>query len=85
MSSVTQGLSKFLHRYVPEIEKEMFNFLPIQEPEAYMYGPMRDYPERGGKRFRPALVLLACDVFGGDMQRAVRTAAAFEMFQSFVR
>jgi geranylgeranyl diphosphate synthase type II len=44
---------------------------------------MRDYPERGGKRFRPALVLLACQVFDGDMSKAVRTAVAFEMFQSF--
>ena len=59
MTTVSQGLSEFLHRYIPEIEREMFSFLPIQEPEDYMYGPMRDYPERGGKRFRPALVLLA--------------------------
>ena len=83
MTTVSQGLSEFLHRYIPEIEREMFNFLPSQEPEDYMYGPMRDYPERGGKRFRPALVLLACQVFEGDMHKAVRTAAAFEMFQSF--
>ncbi len=83
MSSVSQGLSEFLHCYIPEIEKEMFQFLPVQEPEAFLYGPMRDYPERGGKRFRPALVLLACQVFEGDMTKAVRTAAAFEMFQSF--
>lgn len=83
MSSVPQGLSEFLHCYIPEIEQEMFRFLPVQEPEAFLYGPMRDYPERGGKRFRPALVLLACQVFAGDMTKAVRTAAAFEMFQSF--
>ncbi len=83
MSSIPKGLSEFLHCYIPEIEREMFNFLPVQEPEAFLYGPMRDYPERGGKRFRPALVLLACQVFGGDMSKAVRTAAAFEMFQSF--
>ena len=58
----SRGLSDFLHRYIPEIEKEMFEFLPIQEPEAFLYAPIRDYPERGGKRFRPALVLLACQV-----------------------
>ena len=62
---------------------EMFEFLPDQEPEAFLYAPMRDYPRRGGKRFRPALVLLGCKVFDGDMQTAIRTAAAFEMFQSF--
>ncbi|SVE26421.1 uncharacterized protein METZ01_LOCUS479275, partial [marine metagenome] len=43
----------------------------------------RDYPERGGKRSRPALVLLACEALGGDLNQALRTAAAFEMFQSF--
>ena len=61
----------------------MFSFLPVQEPEQYMYRPMRDYPERGGKRSRPALVLLATDALGGDVHNAMRTAAAFEMFQSF--
>ncbi|MCH2666324.1 polyprenyl synthetase family protein, partial [bacterium] len=44
---------------------------------------MRDYPERGGKRFRSVLVLLACEAVGGDTSKALRTAAAFEMFQSF--
>jgi len=83
MSAVPQALSSFLHRYIPEIEQEMFSFLPVQDPRAFLYDPMRDYPERGGKRFRPALVLLACEALGGDMRTAMRTAAAFEMFQSF--
>ena len=55
----------------------------MEKPEDYLYGPMRVYPERGGKRSRPALVLLACGALGGDPRRAMRTAAAFEMFQSF--
>ena len=83
MSAVPQGLREFLHRHIPDIEEEMFSFLPLQEPESFLYAPMRDYPERGGKRFRPALVLLACEALGGDMRQAMRTAAAFEMFQSF--
>lgn len=83
MSAVPQGLREFLHRHIPDIEKEMFSFLPLQAPESFLYAPMRDYPERGGKRFRPALVLLACEALGGDMRQAMRTAAAFEMFQSF--
>ena len=83
MAPVQPALRSYLHQYIPEIEREMFSFLPLQEPEGFLYGPMRDYPERGGKRFRPALVLLACEALGGDVSRAVRTAAAFEMFQSF--
>ena len=82
-SELSPELQDFLRRYVPLIEEEMFSFLPLQEPGEFMYRPMRDYPERGGKRLRPALVLLACDALGGDLQKAIRTASAFEMFQSF--
>ena len=83
MSAVSPELRDFLERYIPRIEKELFAFLPVQEPEEFMYRPMRDYPGRGGKRSRPALVLLACQALGGDIDKAFRTAAAFEMFQSF--
>ena len=51
MSMVTPNLRAFLERYIPIIERELFSFLPVQEPKEYMYLPMRDYPERGGKRF----------------------------------
>ena len=83
MSAVSPQLRGFLEKTIPLIEAELFSFLPIQEPEEFMYRPMRDYPERGGKRSRPALVLLACEALGGDLNQALRTAAAFEMFQSF--
>lgn len=83
MSAVIQGLRPFLHCYVPQLEQEMRSFLVVREPEALLYRLMRDYPERGGKRFRPVLVLLACQACGGDLKKAMRTAVAFEMFQSF--
>ena len=83
MSAVPPLLQEFLETNIPRIEEEMFSFLPELEPRDYLYGPMRDYPERGGKRARPALVLLSCEAMGGDLSLAMRTAAAFEMFQSF--
>jgi len=83
-SALPQELQDFLETHIPLIEREMFAFLPEEEePAEFMYRPMRDYPQRGGKRSRPALVLLACEALGGDVSRALRTAAAFEMFQSF--
>ena len=60
MSAVPRDLRQFLHRYIPDLEEEMFSFLAVREPEEFLYRLMRDYPERGGKRFRPVLVLLAC-------------------------
>ena len=83
MADPSPALKQFLEQYIPQIEEEMFAFLPVLEPEGFMYRPMRDYPERGGKRSRPAMVLLACEALGGDISKALRTAAAFEMFQSF--
>lgn len=83
MSSISPALSAFLHHYIPQVEEVMFSYLPVQEPKSFLYCPMRDYPQRGGKRFRPALVLISCAALGGDMRLALRTAAAFEMFQSF--
>ena len=83
MADVSPRLRAFLESHIPLIEEELFSFLPMEKPEEYLYGPMRVYPERGGKRSRPALVLLACAALGGDPRRAMRTAAAFEMFQSF--
>ena len=83
MSAVPRGLRQFLHRYIPDLEEEMFSFLVVREPEEFLYRLMRDYPERGGKRFRPVLVLLACQACDGDVKKAMRTAVAFEMFQSF--
>jgi len=44
---------------------------------------MRDYPQRGGKRFRPALVLLSCELFGGDPEKALTSAVALELFHNF--
>ena len=78
-----ERLKVFLEENVPLIDAEMFSFLPKAEPLRFLYEPMRDYPIRGGKRFRSALVLLACEALGGQKEKALRTAAAFEMFQSF--
>ena len=79
-----QKLRDFLHRHVPCVDQEMYAFLPEQEPYPFLYRPMRDYPSRGGKRFRAALVLLCCDALGGNIEHAMRTAAAFEILQSFL-
>lgn len=44
---------------------------------------VRDYPSRGGKRIRPALVLWACELFGGDREQALPAAAAIEIYHNW--
>ncbi len=44
---------------------------------------VRSYPEQGGKRIRPALLLWACGLFGGDTQKALPAALAVEIFHNW--
>ena len=44
---------------------------------------VRDYPGRGGKRIRPALVLWACELFGGDRTQAIPAATALEIYHNW--
>jgi geranylgeranyl diphosphate synthase type I len=44
---------------------------------------VRDYPARGGKRLRPALLLWSCGLLGGDLNRAECAAAAVEVYHNW--
>ncbi len=44
---------------------------------------VRDYPSRGGKRLRPALVLWSCGLLGGDPRQAEFAAAAVEVYHNW--
>ncbi len=48
-----------------------------------LYEPITYTLSLGGKRIRPWMVLLGCDLFGGDIQKAVRPAVAIELFHNF--
>lgn len=70
------GVGEWLDRALPL-------YLPQGEPGAYLYDLAQDYPGRGGKRFRPALLLLSCALVGGEPRRALPSAVALELFQNF--
>ncbi len=57
--------------------------LDIPQQPADLYEPVRYILSLGGKRLRPALVLMACDMFGGDVEAAVSPALAIEVFHNF--
>ena len=48
-----------------------------------LYLPIGYALESGGKRIRPALVLKACDLFGGAKDDAMGAALAIEVFHNF--
>jgi geranylgeranyl diphosphate synthase type II len=50
---------------------------------AELYEPIKYILSMGGKRMRPALLLMACDLFGGDVEKAIAPALAIEVFHNF--
>lgn len=48
-----------------------------------LYQPISYGMAAGGKRLRPALLLMACEAFGGEAESAMDAAAGIEMFHNF--
>ena len=64
------------------VEKHIQNLsIPDTPPE--LYEPVRYILSLGGKRIRPALVILACDLFAGAVEPALIPAMAIELFHNF--
>jgi len=55
---------------------------PVKEPRN-LYEPMAYILDLGGKRLRPVLTLMCCELFGGKAQRAMDAALAVETFHNF--
>ena len=73
----------YLESVGQRILEEVMLRLPQSRTRPYLDPLIRDYPERGGKRFRPALVLLCCELLGGNPEDALISATALELFHSF--
>lgn len=64
------------------IQRHLDNVKFPDEP-AELYEPVKYILSIGGKRIRPALVLLACDMFAGSVDSALHPATAIEIFHNF--
>ena len=64
------------------IEKHIQNLsIPDTPPE--LYEPVKYVLSLGGKRIRPALVIMSCDLFAGAVESALIPAVAIEVFHNF--
>jgi geranylgeranyl diphosphate synthase type II len=54
-----------------------------QKEPRKLYEPIEYVLSLGGKRIRPALTLMACNLFSDDIQPAVNTALGLEIFHNF--
>ena len=60
------------------IESQDFAGTPTE-----LYAPIEYILRQGGKRMRPTLCLLACDLFGGNVDDCMTPAVAAEIFHNF--
>jgi geranylgeranyl diphosphate synthase type II len=71
---------------IPELQRLIEKAIPdIEYPKhpLNLYAPITYIMNLGGKRLRPALVLIAADLFGGDVIEALPAALAVETFHNF--
>ncbi|MBB3055792.1 polyprenyl synthetase family protein [Mucilaginibacter gotjawali] len=62
---------------------EAVNKLDLPANPDTLYEPVSYILSLGGKRMRPALLLMACELFGGDVNAASSPALAIEVFHNF--
>ncbi|HOY32944.1 MAG TPA: polyprenyl synthetase family protein [Bacteroidales bacterium] len=62
---------------------ENISELPLRKEPKELYEPMAYALTMGGKRIRPVLTLLACEMFNGDIKKALPAALAIETFHNF--
>ena len=71
---------------IDEIQKKINDYIDNQKFEGNpeeLYAPIEYILRQGGKRLRPTLCLLACDLFGGNMEDCMVPAVAAEIFHNF--
>jgi len=64
------------------VEKHL-QTLQLPDSPRELYEPVRYILSIGGKRIRPALVLMSCDLFSGALESALNPAVAIEIFHNF--
>ncbi len=73
---------EFLDQYQDIVSKAINKYLFKDKPTE-LYDPMNYIISHGGKRLRPIMVLMGCELFGGDLKKAIKPALAIEYFHNF--
>ena len=71
-------VARYKELFLQYLEEQTFT----QDPEN-LYKPINYILDLGGKRMRPVLTLMVCDVFGGEVANALDAAMAVEVFHNF--
>ncbi len=69
-------------QYQEIISQHLLSLLRVKEPHN-LYEPINYILKLGGKRIRPVLTLMACELFDCDYNKAIDAATAVEVFHNF--
>ncbi|MCC6411157.1 MAG: polyprenyl synthetase family protein [Saprospiraceae bacterium] len=75
-------LKSMLAEYHAHALQGIEQYIPDKEPRKYLYDLVADYPQRGGKGFRPGLCIAVCKAYGGTLEQAINSAIALEFFHN---
>lgn len=75
-------LKEYQAQYESYLAESLKEKISSREPKN-LYEPIEYIMQMGGKRLRPVLTLIGCDVFGGELKNAMPAAMAVEMFHNF--
>ena len=72
----------YLQKYHTLFNQSLEEFKVKKEPQS-LYEPINYILELGGKRLRPILTLMTCELFGTEVKKAIPAALAVEVFHNF--
>ena len=75
-------LQEYKSIFLDYLSNEVIDNKEINKP-VNLYDPIHYILQLGGKRLRPVLTLLSCEIFGGSYKPALNAALAIEMFHNF--
>lgn len=75
-------MMKFLDQYQELVAGAIKNNEFLNQPKE-LYDPINYIISHRGKRLRPIMVLMGCELFGGDLNKAMKPALAIEFFHNF--
>jgi geranylgeranyl diphosphate synthase, type II len=82
MTAAVETVETTLAHYAHVTQRAMDAYLRSDEPSPYLHELVSDYPRRGGKGLRPALLLATCLAHGGSMHDGLDVAVSVEMLHN---
>ncbi len=73
-----KGYEELFSYFEENLKQQAFDNKPSE-----LYAPIQYTLGLGGKRIRPILTLMACELFGGEIEKALPQAIAIELFHNF--